>query len=87
MRSPSRNASTTVNAGAASLIQATSKEPSEVIRISRKTQTDTAEVEPEALDGIDYLETLAQEIYQRLRQRMRVEQERQGGDYAGRLPW
>jgi hypothetical protein len=39
------------------------------------------------LDDTDYLETLAQAIYDRLRQRMRVEQERYGHDYRGRLPW
>jgi hypothetical protein len=33
------------------------------------------------------LETLAQEIYILLRQRLEIEKERQGGKYQGRLPW
>jgi hypothetical protein len=37
--------------------------------------------------GTDYLEVVAQAIYDRLKQRLRVEQERHGRDYSGRLPW
>ncbi|MBL1176269.1 hypothetical protein [Pantanalinema sp. GBBB05] len=49
-------------------------------------QDDDPAVEDPA-DDVDYLEVVAQAIYHRLRQRMRVEQERHGRGYFGRLPW
>jgi hypothetical protein len=35
----------------------------------------------------EHLETLAQNVYEQIRQRLRVEQERYRGSYPHRLPW
>ncbi len=51
--------------------------------VARKDETAADEDAAET----DYLDVIAQAIYDRLRQRMRVEQERHGRDYSGRLPW
>ncbi|NEO88138.1 MAG: hypothetical protein F6J87_28365, partial [Spirulina sp. SIO3F2] len=45
----------------------------------------TAEASPEQAE--DYLEALAQEIYNIVREEIAIEQERMGRGYSGRLPW
>lgn len=60
------------------------------MRVTRQTSPTIrrqGDDQDEDVDDVDYLETLAQAIYDRLRQRMRIEQERHGRDYSGRLPW
>jgi hypothetical protein len=72
-------------------IQAKFSETSTPVRVTRPTtptiRRQGEEFQDEDLDDIDYLEVLAQAMYDRLRQRMRIEQERHGRDYSGRLPW
>ena len=71
-------------------IQAKFSESSTPVRVTRQTSPTIrrqGDDQDEDVDDVDYLETLAQAIYDRLRQRMRIEQERHGRDYSGRLPW
>ena len=72
-------------------IQAKLSESSTPVRVTRQSsptiRREGNEFQDEDFDDIDYLEALAQAIYDRLRQRMRIEQERHGRDYSGRLPW
>lgn len=49
------------------------------------TSDSTAENSPE--QEADYLEVLAQEIYNMVREEIAIEQERHGRGYSGRLPW
>ncbi|UBF30556.1 hypothetical protein K9N68_35865 (plasmid) [Kovacikia minuta CCNUW1] len=64
-------------------LQVTQNQPSVTV-IARKEET---VAESDNSDETVNLELIAQAIYDRLRQRMRVEQERHGRDYSGRLPW
>jgi hypothetical protein len=101
-RSPVQNAPTSqsviarqrsISGQADSMIQAQLTESSP-IRVTHHQPTttviakkeETVAADDEAAEA-DYLEVIAQTIYDRLKQRMRVEQERHGRDYSGRLPW
>jgi hypothetical protein len=73
----------TVLANTSAMIQRQPDQP-ETVRISRHDQSPSTAAElSDVVDAKD-LEQLAQVIYQQLRQRLRIEQERHG---AGRLPW
>ncbi|MBW4548400.1 MAG: hypothetical protein KME25_28780 [Symplocastrum torsivum CPER-KK1] len=47
----------------------------------------TSETEPAADASPEQIEKLAREIYSLVRQRFKIEQERSGNSYSGRLPW
>ncbi|XGW00368.1 MAG: hypothetical protein ACAF41_15705 [Leptolyngbya sp. BL-A-14] len=73
-------------ASTSEMIQRQPAQP-ETVRISRHDQLQSMTTQPsDAVDAKD-LEQLAQVIYQQLRQRLRIEQERHGRDGSGRLPW
>ncbi|MDB9529978.1 hypothetical protein PN496_00120, partial [Nodularia spumigena CS-1038] len=59
----------------------------DIAPITQTIQTPNSNVEEDSEDDDDEkLEALAYEIYQRLRQKLEIERERQG-KYMGRLPW
>jgi hypothetical protein len=58
----------------------TDEEQSNVTEVTSETQA-PADASPEQL------EKLAREIYRLVRQRFKIEQERSGNSYSGRLPW
>lgn len=77
-----------------SVIQAQFTEQPTPIRVTRNqpptpvmTKQEATVVSDDDGEETDYLEVVAQAIYDRLRQRLRVEQERHGRGSSGRLPW
>jgi hypothetical protein len=84
---PFQTTETAVRAQLESPTHPTQSDASSTIETDEEPSNVTEETRSDREPSPQQLEKLAREIYSLLRQRLKIEQERNGNSYSGRLPW